>query len=164
MAGQECILPPHPHYAHVFFAISLATLLTSLTPALAADGKLERLPAGHNQQRPLQPILINNILNYYGNNGDGVTTDTPGTTRVSSSLKVPRDTCCLKMVSLGRFSQRKSDSQSGGSLYRHGLQAGRIQTDGTHATDPIAEDPTLLKYRVYDTAGHFPFHRLRSRP
>jgi len=36
-------------------------------------------------------------------------------------------------------------------MYRHGLQAGRILTDGTPATDPIADDPTLLKYRVYRT-------------
>jgi len=37
----------------------------------------------------------------------------------------------------------------GGSLYLHGLEAGKIIAGGTAADDPVSDDPALTKYRVF---------------
>ena len=152
MAGQECILPPHPHYAHVFFAITLAGQLTSLTPALAADGKLKDSPQGISSNDRCQPILINNIFNYYGNNGDGSYNRYSWNNEGFEFPKGAERHLFFEDGFLwGAFHKGRVIPKVGGSMYRHGLQAGRILTDGTPATDPIPDDPTSLRYRVYRT-------------
>jgi len=107
-----------------------------------------------------RPFLINNIFNYYGNNGDGsynkFSSDNEGFEfpKGSGEHVIFEDG-----VVWGGFPTKgpvgtptatpRSTPTVGGSVYRHGLQAGKILTYGTAATDPTADDASLPNYRVY---------------
>ncbi len=49
----------------------------------------------------------------------------------------------------GGFHKGRTTPKVGGSVYRHGLQAGKILVSGTPTTTPLADDPSLPRYRVY---------------
>ena len=93
-------------------------------------------------------FLINNVFNYYANNGDGSfnphSTDAEG-------FEFPKGTGKHMIyedgVVWGGF--HKGVLKVGGSTYNHGLQAGQILTPGTATTDPVAADPNDAKYKTY---------------
>lgn len=97
-----------------------------------------------------RPFLINNIFNYYGNNGDGSYNKFSGD---NEGFEFPKGSgkhiIFEDGVVWGGFHKGFVRPKVGGSVYRHGLQAGKLLTYGTPTTDPTADDPSLPKYRVY---------------
>jgi len=97
-----------------------------------------------------RPFLINNIFNYYSNNGDGslnkFSSDEEG-------FEFPKGTGKHVLyedgVVWGGFHKGRALPKVGGSAYRHALQAGKILTNGTASTDPVADNATLAKYRIF---------------
>ena len=105
--------------------------------------------AGSNDQ--YRPFLINQVFNYFGNNGDGsfnkFSSDNEG-------FEYPKGVWLHTLVFQdgvvwGGYHKGRTTPKVGGSTYWHGLQAGRIITPGTVTTDPVADDPSLPQYRVY---------------
>jgi len=101
------------------------------------------------------PFLINNVFNYYSNNGDGsynkFSSDNEGFEFYKGTGKhiIFEDGVVWGGFHKGYAPGGKPQPKVGGSVYRHGLQAGAILTSGTATTDPTPDDPTLAKYRVY---------------
>ena len=97
-----------------------------------------------------RPFLVNGVFNYYGNNGDGshnkfvVNGEGFEFPKGSNKFMFYEDG-----VVWGGFHKGRTTPKVGGSVYSHGLQAGKILVDGTPSTAPIADDPTLSKYRMY---------------
>jgi len=101
-----------------------------------------------------QSFLINNLFNYYSNNGDGSYNNFRGI----SGLEFPKgsgNTVVFEDGFLFGGITRTSPTDPtrivkvGGSAYRHGLQAGRIITPGTATTLPIASNPSDQANRIY---------------
>jgi len=96
-----------------------------------------------------QPMLINNIFNYYSNCGDGSFNSFASS---AEGFEFPKGlslaTCIFEDgVVWGCY---KNDSlKVGGSTYWHGLQAGQILTNGTASALPVANDPGQSEYRLY---------------
>jgi len=94
------------------------------------------------------PMDINQVLNYYSNNGDGsfnkYTADNEG-------FEFPKgsggDIVFEDGIVWGLF--QNGTLKVGGSTYNHGLQAGKILTPGSNTSSPVADDPDLAKYRIY---------------
>ena len=95
------------------------------------------------------PMDINNIFNYYSNNGDGsfnqFTTNDEGFEFPIGSTQA---TCIFEDGLV--WTAFKSDTlYCGGSTYIHGLQGGRILTAGTANTLPVPDDPSNPASRIY---------------
>lgn len=96
-----------------------------------------------------RPMDINNIFNYYSNNGDGsfnkFKSDNEGFEFPIGSYV---GTCIFEDGLV--WTAFKNDTlYAGGSTYNHGLQAGRILQYGTATKLPVADDPGKAEYRVY---------------
>jgi len=95
------------------------------------------------------PMDINNIFNYYSNNGDGsfnpfVTNDEGFEFPIGSN----EGTCVFEDGLV--WTAFKNDTLfCGGSTYNHGLQGGRIFTSGTANTLPVPDDPSSTANRIY---------------
>jgi hypothetical protein len=131
--------------------VSSFALLSLTSPANAG------IPANSRDQAKLaktttndvaRPLLINNIFNYYSNNGDGCynkfSTNNEGIEfyKGSGQTLVFEDGivwACYKQGAL----------RVGGSVYRHALQAGPIIANGTASTKAVADDPASPSNRVY---------------
>jgi hypothetical protein len=122
-------------------------------PANAQD------PCGEGK-KPLQKVTtndnyswftINKIFNWYGNNGNS----SYNLTSSNQGLEYPAGSgkCAVLEDGIvwGGFHKGRATPKVGGSTYRYGLQAGVIRTPGGPGESdlPIADDPTLAKYRVY---------------
>ena len=95
------------------------------------------------------PMDINNVFNYYSNDGDGsfnpYTTSNEG---LEFPIGQPSATCIFEDGLV--WTAFKNDTlYCGGSTYNHGLQAGRIVTAGTATTAPVADDPSSTANRIY---------------
>ena len=95
------------------------------------------------------PISIGNVFNYYGNNGDGsfnqYNSDNEG-------FEFPKGSYYGTTVfedGLVWTAYQNDTLKCGGSTYVHGLQPGRILTNATATSLPVADDPTKTEYRVY---------------
>ena len=95
------------------------------------------------------PMDINNVFNYYSNNGDG--SFTPYSTSAEGfefPIGQPLATCIFEDGLV--WTAFKNDVLlCGGSTYNHGLQAGPILTNGTASTLPVADDPSKPANRIY---------------
>ncbi|HUI11053.1 MAG TPA: hypothetical protein VL221_12045, partial [Bacteroidota bacterium] len=113
--------------------------------------------AGPDRGRSLQktatndyytPFLINNVFNYYGNNGDGSINNYRSD---AEGFEVPKGSGANVIyedgIVWGCF--QRDTLKVGGSTYNHGLEAGRILTPGTPTTKPASDDPTAPGYRIY---------------
>ncbi len=92
---------------------------------------------------------INNIYNYYSNNGDG--SFNPFSTS-NEGFEFPigsNDGTCIFEDGLVWTAFKNDTLYAGGSTYNHGLQAGRILQDGTASSLPVADDPGNAAYHVY---------------
>jgi len=99
-----------------------------------------------------RPFMINNVFNYYSNNGDGsfnkFSTDNEGFEIYKGDGK---NAIFEDGVVWGGYHKGRAIPKVGGSVYRHALQAGPIVTNGTLTTDPVgaaADDPAYRIYRV----------------
>ncbi len=96
-----------------------------------------------------KPMDINNIFNYYGNNGDG------SFNRYSSNnegFEFPKGSNYGTTIfedGLVWTAFKNGTLLCGGSTYNHGLQPGKILTNGTSLNLPTADDPSKTEYRVY---------------
>ena len=96
------------------------------------------------------PLDINNLFNYYGNNGDG--SNNPYTTSKEGFefLKGTGRTLYYEDgIVWGGYQQGKSGPCVGGSAYGHGLLPGPILSWGTPGKGPVAADPSNDAYRIY---------------
>jgi hypothetical protein len=115
-----------------------------------------------------RPFLINNVFNYYSNNGDGsfnkFTVSNEGFEFFKGDGKM---TVFEDGVVWGGYHKGRTTPKVGGSAYRHALQAGPILTPGTPTTDPIAassDDPAYRLFRVRpDINPSTPFVDVQSK-
>ncbi len=128
--------------------------LVAILPGIALCGQhttnsLQKTAAlqGPASYRSLQ---INNIFNYYGNNGDGsynpFSEDQEGFEFLKGQLK---HIFFEDGVIWGGFHGSARVLKVGGSIYRHGLQPGPILIAGTQTTSPLAGDPFDASNRIY---------------
>ncbi|MGE5314963.1 MAG: hypothetical protein ACM3Q4_09745 [Acidobacteriota bacterium] len=92
-------------------------------------------------------IDINNIFNYYVNNGDGALN--PYTEDDGFEIMNARRGQVLFEEGFVWGGIHKGIIKVGGSSYSHSLQAGPIITPGTATTAPVAADAGDPKYRIY---------------
>ena len=96
------------------------------------------------------PFLINNIFNYYGNNGGG---SFDPTTSGNEGFEFPKGELRTMVfedgVVWGGYHKGRTIPKVGGSVYLHGLQAGPILVNGTETGDPLAADPSDPSFRLY---------------
>ena len=96
-----------------------------------------------------RPMLINNVFNYYSNNGDG------SFNKFSSSnegFEFPKGKDLATVVyedGVVWGCKQGGILKVGGSAYRHGLQAGPVIAYGTATTLPLADDPANPANRLY---------------
>jgi hypothetical protein len=121
------------------------------TPILVA-GEKERAesPLGKNLTNDrFSVFLINSLLNYYGNNGIGSYNPFSANSGLEYPIGSGKEVTFEDGLIWGGFHKGRSIPNVGGSTYRSGLQAGKILIAGTLTTVPVADDPSLPKYRVF---------------
>ncbi len=130
--------------------------LVSILPGIALCGQHAANSAqktaalqGPASYRSLQ---INNVFNYYGNNGDGsfnpFSEDFEGFEFLKGQLK---HIFFEDGVVWGGFQGNARVLKVGGSIYRHGLQPGPILVAGSLTAPPQAADPNHVSNRIYRT-------------
>ena len=132
----------------------LALVLTAgaLSLADAADDPQKRTLGRTTTNANYNWFTINNIFNWYRNNGNS----SYNIATSNSGLEFPKGSGKTAVfedgVLWGGFHKGRTNPKVGGSEYVYGLQAGSVLTYGgpTEAEAPVADDPTLLKYRVYN--------------
>jgi len=95
------------------------------------------------------PMDINNIFNYYSNNGSG--SNNPYTV-MGEGFEFPIDSVngtCIFQDGLVWTAFKQDTLHCGGSTYNHGLQAGRIVSPGTASGLPVPDDPNNPLNRIY---------------
>ncbi len=95
------------------------------------------------------PMLINNIFNYYSNNGDGSFNNFSSTSEGFEFPKGDNLATCIFEDGIVWGCHQGGQLKVGGSTYWHGLQAGPIITPGTATTDPVADDPSNPANRLF---------------
>ncbi|MGA9117871.1 MAG: hypothetical protein WB699_00770, partial [Bacteroidota bacterium] len=124
----------------------VASLAMAGLPGKDKGAKLEKT----SDNDVYAPFLINNVFNYYGNNGDGSYNKFSTNNEGFEFYKGSGKTIIFEDgVVWGGYHKGRATPKVGGSVYRHGLQAGKILTYGTATTDPVADDASSGKYRVY---------------
>jgi len=142
-----------------FVNISVAVLCVVAFLASPADAKDRSGQGGKGTPRLAKtltndvyhPMLINNIFNYYSNCGDGSFNNYSSS---AEGFEFPKGanlaTCIFEDgVVWGCFKHGNDSVQVGGSTYWHGLQAGRILSNGTASSLPTADDPGQSQYHLY---------------
>ncbi|MCX6144967.1 MAG: T9SS type A sorting domain-containing protein [Ignavibacteriales bacterium] len=132
-----------------FFCFFIILLATTLRVPLQAQDCNENKTQSHRLAKTTTndfyaAFLINNIFNYYSNNGDGsfnpYANDDEG-------FEWPKGGGTGKTAAfedgLIWVCRQNGTLKANGSSYWHGLQAGKILSNGS------ADDPSLPKYRVY---------------
>ena len=94
---------------------------------------------------------INNIFNYYSNNGDGSFNKYTASSEGFEFPKGSNDGTVIFEDGLVWGCYKNNVLMVGGSTYNHGLQAGRILQNGSASALPVADnpgDPSYICYRV----------------
>ncbi len=142
-------------------AVTLLLAVRTSAPAAEAGGAKQNTNGLRKvtTNDSYRTILINNIFDYYGNNGDGsynpFSADNEGFEfpKGSSGHIIFEQgivwTGFNGLVDPVTGQRRPSVLKAGGSTYAHGLQAGKILQPGTATTRPVADDPNNPKYRMY---------------
>jgi hypothetical protein len=135
-----------------FVAVALAFAVVPVHLSIYGNPRTEgdkslRKPTTNEHYRP---FLINNVFNYYGNNGDGSFNKIRGD---HEGFEFPRGsglhTTFEDGIIWGGFHGGRSIPKAGGSEYWHALQAGKILRHGNATTAPLADNPASPNYRVY---------------
>ncbi len=152
-------------FCGLLLAVAVVEWTAHAFPGFASDPHSTRSLASNDVYHP---FLINQVFNYYGNNGDGscdhYRSDNEGFeyTKGTGKTLVYEDG-----VIWGGFHRGVPEPKIGGSTYNHGLQAGPIITYGTVTTDPVAADPSDPAYRLFrvrpDINPHVPFSLVQVR-
>jgi hypothetical protein len=137
----------------IFGVVLLAILIVSSTMSFAGENRTNKggilLKTSTNDDKAT--ILINNIFNYYSNNGDASYNVYTG----ASGLEWPKgsgNTAIFEdgLVWAGYYGDKTpANLRCGGSAYRHGLQAGRILNSGLAYTSLTADNPGSAANRTY---------------
>ncbi|MGA9118012.1 MAG: T9SS type A sorting domain-containing protein [Bacteroidota bacterium] len=140
---------------HIFMVLNvllLAGLSLPLHRAVAGNpksGSPQRMQ-GTTGNDFYSPFLINNVFNYFGNNGDGAFNKY---TALQEGFEFPKNSGKTMMyeegILWGGFHKGRGTPTVGGSAYRHGLQAGKIISAGTDTTEPVAIDPGDSLCRIF---------------
>jgi FlgD Ig-like domain len=130
--------------------IFLLLFIADIHSSFAANGRLKK-----NESETIQttavysPMDINNVFNYYSNNGDGsfnpFSSENEG---FECPIGSNKGTCIFE-DGLVWTAFKSGVLLCGGSTYNHGLQPGRIVSNGTSSSLPVPDDPTKPEYRVY---------------
>ncbi len=128
--------------------IAIHALSFAGSPGKSADARPQA--AGADSSVSYQPFLVNDIFNYYANNGDGSFNPYSAShegfefRRGQNKHLVYEDG-----IVWGGLCGAGRELKVGGSAYRHGIQPGRIIMPGTTMTAPIADSPASPHNRVY---------------
>jgi hypothetical protein len=116
-------------------------LLVSIT---STDAQTSTAPASY------APLSINNLFNYYGNNGDG-SYNFFSPSHEGFEFYKGTGKCMFNEdgVVWGGYHKGRSTPKVGGSAVLHALQPGPIIAYGTATHDPIAADPSSPSSRIY---------------
>ena len=95
------------------------------------------------------PMDINNVFNYYSNDGDGSFNPYSSSAEGFEFPIGQQSATCIFEDGLVWTAFKNDTLYCGGSTYNHGLQAGRIITAGTATTAPVADDPGSAANRIY---------------
>jgi hypothetical protein len=95
------------------------------------------------------PMTVNNIFNYYSNNGDGSFNNFSSTAEGFEFPKGLDKATVIFEDGVVWGCKQNGTLKVGGSTYWHGLQAGPIITNGTATTDPVADDPGSSSNRLF---------------
>ncbi len=133
---------------------ALLLLALAAAPPVQAKGSAEK--SGNTQRlskvqttNSYRPMDINNIFNYYSNNGDG-SFNKFSTSNEGFEFPIgSNDGTAIFEDGLVWTAYKNDTLYAGGSTYNHGLQPGRILTNGTAGTLPTADDPDAPANRVY---------------
>jgi len=143
--------------AQFSFIILLVLCISQATfPGNRANGARPTSMAKTETNDVYHPMLINNIFNYYANNGGG--SFNPFSIS-SEGFEFPKGKNLATVifedgVVWGCFKQ--GTLHVGGSTYWHGLQAGPIISPGTSSTLPVAGDPGATVNRLYRVRRDIP--------
>jgi len=135
-------------------SFSLIVLLVILSSVRSSAGSSENGSRGSLHRirgtAVYRPFLINDVFNYYGNNGDG------SFNRFNSNnegFEFPIGTGKTVVFEDGLvwagYHKGRLVPKAGGSVYLHALQPGPILQYGTSSTDPVPADPSDPSYRIY---------------
>ena len=135
----------HRSSAYFFTVLLVATLHVSLQAQDCTENKMQNRRLAKTATNDLYAaFLINNVFNYYSNNGDGsfnpYSSDNEGFEWPKGGG--PGKTAAFE-DGLVWACWQNGTLKANGSDYWHGLQAGKILSNGS------ADDPSLPKYRVY---------------
>lgn len=128
--------------------VGLFWIAAAASAGVSPTSKSNPGPAVTAANSVYRPILINNIFNYYSNNGDGsynfFSTDNEG-------FEFPKGARLTTIFEDGVVwgAKQAGTVKVGGSVYRHALQAGPIIVSGTASVLPIADNPSNPANRVY---------------
>jgi len=159
----RCFLEGYFHLLHARFekghfmptrrlVHSLLCLLILFSIAAGGNrgGRSVTFPSQTTANDLYRPLLINNVFNYYGNNGDGSFNKFSNSGEGFEFLKGTGKTCVFTDgVVWGGYHKGRTTPKVGGSTYWHGLQAGPIVQYGTATSDPLGDDPTKASNRIY---------------
>ncbi|MBK7259620.1 MAG: hypothetical protein IPI01_17820 [Ignavibacteriae bacterium] len=144
-------------YIFRLFAIAVALLVwIPVFGGRTGDPKDQPAPASTLTNDVCRPILINNIFNYSSNNGGGSFNPYSSS---NQGFEFPKGVTGLTTIfqdGLVWGVKQRDTVKVGGSVYRHGLQAGPIIVSGTSASIPVAADATNPAYRVYRVRRDIP--------
>ncbi len=136
-------------FLQAFFSLLIFISSFGFVRAKENDGKNTR-PLHRTQTNDYYaPMLINNIFNYYGNNGDGSFDKYSASSEGFEFPKGSNYGTTIFEDGLVWTAFQRDTLKCGGSTYNHGLQAGRILTNGTATSLPVADDPTKPEYKIY---------------
>ena len=143
-------------------SVTSACLLCILSVASAGNPGTRGFSSAANTTMDdlYRPFMINNVFNYYGNNGDGSFNKFSTSNEGFEFTKGTGKTCIFEDgVVWGGYHKGRTEknpqgifvvqAKVGGSTYMHGLSAGPIVQWGTATTDPLADDPTNPANRIY---------------
>jgi hypothetical protein len=140
--------------------IIIVTSLLCITTLANAESPLKTKPvhglAKTTTNDVYLPMLINNIFNFYSNNGDG---SFNRYTASGEGFEFPKGNNLATVIfedGVVWGCKQNGNLKVGGSTYWHGLQAGRITTNGTATTDPVADDPASSANRLYRVRRDLP--------
>ncbi len=116
-------------------------------------GQMKNLPPASERTASIltddvyRAICINNVFNYYSNNGDGSFSPYTG----GSGFEFPKGSSSTAIFQDGIVwaGYHSGSLKAGGSSSRHGLQAGRILVAGTPSIPPIAASSSDPHNRLY---------------
>jgi hypothetical protein len=131
----------------LFLALVVAPPVQAKSSVKKSDNskKLSKVQTS-NSYRPMD---INNIFNYYSNNGDG-SFNKFSTSNEGFEFPIgSNDGTAIFEDGLVWTAFKNDTLYAGGSTYNHGLQPGRILQNGTASKLPTADDPDKEEYRVY---------------